>query len=148
GDTRMTIADRPEYLKTLAAFCSDASLETLGPEIVDRARWLIAESIPVIAAGMQTPEMKALVAAHLEASPRGDAWVFGAGSRALPIDAALLNGTAGTWLELDEGNLFAKGHPGIQVVPAAVATAQDLGTKGSDLLVAVALGYEVSSRIH
>ena len=54
----------------------------------------------------------------------------GANRRAPPLDAALLNGTAGTWLELDEGNLFAKGHPGIQVVPAAVALAQDLGSSG------------------
>jgi 2-methylcitrate dehydratase PrpD len=64
------------------------------------------------------------------------------------LDAALLNGTAGTWLELDEGNLFAKGHPGIQVVPAAVAVAQEDGLPGRELLRAVALGYEVSSRIN
>lgn len=140
--------DRPAYLNELAAFCSDTSLATLGPAVVDRGRWIIADSIPVIAAGMQTSEMKALVAAHLKGSPPGSAWVFGTGRKALPIDAALLNGTAGTWLELDEGNLFAKGHPGIQVVPAAVAAAQELGATGADLLVAVAVGYEVSSRIH
>jgi 2-methylcitrate dehydratase PrpD len=73
--------------------------------------------------------------------------VIGAGRRAGALDAALLNGTAGTWLELDEGNLFAKGHPGIQVVPAAIATAQETGASGADLLAAVALGYEVSARI-
>lgn len=140
--------DRPEYLKKLAAFCSDASLDTLGMEVVDRVRWIIADSIPVIAAGMQMPEMKALVETHLKGATSGAACVFGAGRKALPIDAALLNGTAGTWLELDEGNLFAKGHPGIQVVPAAVAAAQELGATGADLLLAVALGYEVSSRIH
>lgn len=140
--------NRPEYLKELAAFCGDTSLATLGPAVIERTRWIIADSIPVIAAGMQTPEMKALVETHLEASSPGAAWVFGAGRRAPAIDAALLNGTAGTWLELDEGNLFAKGHPGIQVVPAAVAAAQELRTTGADLLVAVALGYEVSSRIH
>jgi len=144
----MSAPDRPEYLKKLAAFCSDTSLGTLSSEVVERARWIITDSVPVIAAGMQTTEMKAFVAAHLKGSPPGKAWVFGAGRKALPIDAALLNGTAGTWLELDEGNLFAKGHPGIQVVPAAVATAQELGAKGADLLVAVALGYEISSRIH
>lgn len=140
--------DRPEYLKTLAAFCADALLEMLGPAVIERARWIIADSIPVIGAGMQMPEMKALVSAHLKGSPSGSASVLGAGRRASPIDAALLNGTAGTWLELDEGNLFAKGHPGIQVVPAAVASAQELGSSGADLLLAVALGYEVASRIH
>ncbi len=140
--------DRPEYLKKLAAFCGEASLDTLGAEVIERVRWIIADSIPVIAAGMQMPEMKALVETHLKEATSGAACVFGAGRKALPIDAALLNGTAGTWLELDEGNLFAKGHPGIQVVPAAVAVAQELGATGADLLLAVALGYEVSSRIH
>ena len=144
----MADRDRPAYLKTLAAFAADASLETLGPDVVDRTKWIIADSIPVIAAGMQMPEMKALVATHLKGTPDGPSWVFGAGRRVPPLDAALLNGTAGTWLELDEGNLFAKGHPGIQVVPAAVAAAQELGAKGADLLLAVALGYEISSRIH
>ncbi|MDB5811609.1 MAG: hypothetical protein JWN94_3731, partial [Betaproteobacteria bacterium] len=77
----------------------------------------------------------------------GKAWVIGAGSRTNVLDAAVLNGTAGSWLELDEGNLFAKGHPGIQVVPAAVALAQVGGASGADLVRAVALGYEISARI-
>ena len=120
----------------------------LGADVVDRVRWIIADCIPVIAVGMQTLEMKTLVAKHLAGAASGPACVIGAGKRAAPMDAALLNGTAGTWLELDEGNLFAKGHPGIQVVPAAIAAAQELGASGSELIVAVALGYELSSRIH
>jgi len=88
-----------------------------------------------------------LVAKHLAHAGAGNCWVVGAGKRAGALDAALLNGTAGTWLELDEGNLFAKGHPGIQVVPAAIALAQELGVSGTDLLLAVTLGYELSSRI-
>src|SRR5687767_15332128 len=96
---------------------------------------------------MQQPEMRAFVDRHLAHAASGDAWVIGTGWRTNALDAALLNGTAGTWLELDEGNLFAKGHPGIQVVPAAVAAAQEMGASGADLLLAVTLGYEVSARI-
>ena len=110
-------------------------------------RWVLADCLPVIAAGMQVDEMKALVAAHLDTAASGGAWVIGTGRRAAALDAALLNGTAGTWLELDEGNLFAKGHPGIQVVPAAVAVAQESAVSGAELLLAVSLGYEVCSRI-
>ena len=138
----------PHYLTTLSEFAANTTLKDLSPAARDRARWVIADSIPVVAAGMQQPEMKALVAKQLARAAAGDSWVLGAGRRALPLDAALLNGTAGTWLELDEGNLFAKGHPGIQVVPAAVALAQDLGSSGADLLLAVALGYELSSRVN
>jgi 2-methylcitrate dehydratase PrpD len=139
---------RPEYLQRLARFAAETSLTDLTAAARDRARWVLADCIPVVAAGMQQPEMRAFVDRHLSrAAAAGDAWVIGTGQRATALDAALLNGTAGTWLELDEGNLFAKGHPGIQVVPAAVALAQEAETSGADLLAAVALGYEVSSRV-
>lgn len=137
----------PRYLTTLAAFAADTTLAGLSAAARERARWIIADCVPVIAAGMQQREMQALVTKHLAEAAPGNAWVIGAGRRAAALDAALLNGTAGTWLELDEGNLFAKGHPGIQVVPAAVALAQESGASGADLLLAVALGYELSSRV-
>lgn len=137
----------PQYLVTLAQFAAGTALSGISAEARERARWVIADSIPVIAAGMQQPEMKAFAARHLAEAAPGPAWVIGAGKRAGALDAALLNGTAGTWLELDEGNLFAKGHPGIQVVPAALALAQVHGYAGAELLRAVALGYEISARI-
>lgn len=137
----------PPYLDTLSHFLCSTTLDGLTAEAMERARWIIADCIPVIAAGMQQPEMKAFVAKHLASAASGNAWVIGAGRRTAAIDAALLNGTAGTWLELDEGNLFAKGHPGIQVVPAAIALAQETRISGADLLLAVALGYEVSARV-
>jgi 2-methylcitrate dehydratase PrpD len=142
-DTRQ----RPPYLTTLARFAAHTRLSDLSEEARERARWILADCVPVIAAGMQQPEMRALVQRHCEHAAAGRAWVIGAGRRTATFDAALLNGTAGTWLELDEGNLFAKGHPGIQVVPAAIAFAQEIGCPGEDLLAAVAIGYEVSSRI-
>lgn len=138
----------PEYLKTLAGFAAGATLADLSPAARDRARWIIADCIPVVAAGMQQPEMKKFVERHLARAAHGNSWVIGSTRRAAPLDAALLNGTAGTWLELDEGNLFAGGHPGIQVVPAALALAHDIGARGDDLLLSVALGYEISSRIN
>ncbi len=137
----------PQYLTTLAAFAANTPLNAISAAARERARWIIADCIPVIAAGMQQPEMQKYVAGHLASAAPGEAWVIGAGKRARAMDAALLNGTAGTWLELDEGNLFAKGHPGIQVVPAAVALSQELGCGGAEVLRAVALGYELSARI-
>ena len=137
----------PSYLETASRFLCATRLSDLSQQAKERARWVIADCIPVIAAGMQQPEMKMFVARHLTGAAPGNAWVIGAARRAGALDAALLNGTAGTWLELDEGNLFAKGHPGIQVVPAAVALAQESGASGAELLTAVALGYEVSARV-
>jgi len=141
------VRERPAYLRELAAFAAQTPLGDLTPAARERARWVLADCVPVIAAGMQEREMHAFVERHLREAATGRAWVIGAKRRAAALDAALLNGTAGTWLELDEGNLFAKGHPGIQVVPAALALAQEIGASGADLLGAVALGYEVSARV-
>lgn len=143
----MSDRSTPSYLTTLAQFATGTQLNDISVAARERARWVIADSIPVIAAGMQQPEMQAFVTRQLAGAAPGTAWVIGAGKRTGALDAALLNGTAGTWLELDEGNLYAKGHPGIQVVPAAIATAQEHGNSGAELLRAVALGYEVSARI-
>jgi 2-methylcitrate dehydratase PrpD len=143
----MSSRNPPRYLEQISRFLCSTTLNDLPAEAKDRAGWVIADCLPVIAAGMRQPEMKAFVGKHLESASSGSAWVIGTGRRAAAIDAALLNGTAGTWLELDEGNLFAKGHPGIQVVPAAVALAQEGRVSGADLLLAVALGYEVSARV-
>jgi 2-methylcitrate dehydratase PrpD len=132
------------YLRELAAFACHTRLADLPGQVLERTRWLVADSLPVIAAGMQQPEMQALLKHH---SSKGKSSVLGTGKRAGCLDAALLNGTAGTWLELNEGNLIAKGHPGIQVLPAALALAQESGASGEALLAAIAVGYEVSSRI-
>jgi len=132
------------YLQELAAFACRTRLADLPAKVLERTRWVVADSLPVIGAGMQQPEMQALLKRGFRS---GKAWVVGTRQRADCLDAALLNGTAGTWLELNEGNLIAKGHPGIQVLPAALALAQESGASGEALLMAVAVGYEVSSRI-
>jgi 2-methylcitrate dehydratase PrpD len=48
---------------------------------------------------------------------------------------------------LDEGNQFARGHPGIHVVPAVLAVAEEMNLSGRDLLTALVLGYEIGARI-
>ncbi|MFM8992105.1 MAG: MmgE/PrpD family protein, partial [Alphaproteobacteria bacterium] len=78
----------------------------------------------------------------------------GAGSAAIAtphrlpgLSAAFLNGVAGTALELDEGNRFARGHPCIHVLPAAIVAAERAGASGRDFLLALCLGYELGARI-
>gem|GEM_PF-6698125 len=52
--------------------------------------------------------------------------------RADPAAAALFNAAAIVALELDETNLFAKGHLGAQVWPAVLTAAEDGGLSGAD----------------
>jgi 2-methylcitrate dehydratase PrpD len=63
------------------------------------------------------------------------------------INAALLNGAAGSTREFEEGNSKALGHPAIQLIPAALAHAESIGESGKKFLEGVILGYEVAGRI-
>ena len=73
---------RPAYLHRLAEFASTTKLSEISAPARDRARWVLADCIPVIAAGMQQAEMKTFVERHLAQAASGTAWVIGAGRRA------------------------------------------------------------------
>ena len=136
-----------DYLDALSRFACATRLDDVPLAVRERCKVIVADLLAVIAAGMQEPEMKALVAQHVPRVASGRAAVIGSGKRCNPLDAALVNATAGVWLELDEGNFNTNGHPGVHVIPAALAHAQEHGVSGADFLTAVMLGYEVCGRI-
>ena len=129
----------------LATFLADFRADALAPATIDQARFVIADTIAAIACGAAEPEVQAITGRI--GGPPGPASVIGVGRTAAPAEAALLNGIAGTWLELDEGNRFSRGHPAIHVLPAALAHAEAHSAPGPDLIAAFVLGYEVAARI-
>ncbi len=135
----------PEYLEHLCRFLTETGFDDLPENVVHRAKEVIADTLGVIGAGSQEEEVKSLTRQMAEAP--GSATLVGDGRTVLPMNAALINGTAGTFLELDEGNQFCRGHAAIHVVPAALAAAEENRLSGKDLILAVVLGYEVGARI-
>jgi 2-methylcitrate dehydratase PrpD len=111
-----------------------------------RAALILADSIGAMVGGAAEAEVRALVD-RMAASSRGPAPVIGRGLHIAAPVAAFLNGTAGTTLEMDEGNQFCKGHPGMHVIPAVLAAAAGRPTGGGELLDAIALGYEAAARV-
>ncbi len=140
-------ARRADYLDEIAKFACETKFSDIPPHVIEHAKLILADTIPVIGAGMRQKEMQSLTARQLPKVAAGKAWVIGTGKRVNPLDAAMLNAIAGVWLELDEGHFYTNGHPGIHVIPAALAHAQENGLSGRDLLLAIVLGYEICGRI-
>jgi len=139
---------QPAWLRQWGSFAGRIEFSDLPEPVVARTKLVILDCIGAIAAGMQEPEMRSLVVRIGERETiEGQVPVIGAGCRMSALLASLLNGTAGTMLELDEGNQYARGHPGIHVVPAALAASERLAASGPDLILAIALGYEIGSRV-
>ncbi|MHB2169797.1 MmgE/PrpD family protein [Alsobacter sp. R-9] len=137
------------WLDRWSSFAAGLRFADLPASVVERTKQVLFDSIGAIAAGAREPEMISLTRRLAELGGTGGfaAPVIGGGCRLPAGTAAFLNGTAGTMLEIDEGNQFARGHPGIHVVPAALVAAERWGRSGADLITAVALGYEVGARV-
>lgn len=134
------------WLDTLAEFLVGFRFDSLKPATVEQTSYVILDTMGAIAGGAAEPEMRALTA-KLAVSPVGDASVIGTNKKAVSAAAAFLNGTAGTFLEMDEGNRFAKGHPAIHALPAVWALAEIKGLSGKAVMEALVVGYEVGARI-
>lgn len=133
-------------LAALARFVAKGSEDALPVDVRDRAALVLADTVGAILGGSREPEIGRLHAGAERAA--GPATVLAAGfPRVEPWWAIVANGLAGTMLELDEGNRFARGHPAIHVLPAALAEAERLGQSGARLLSALVIGYDVAARL-
>ncbi len=131
-------------VEQLSRFAAELDYPSLPSEVRDQTGWILADTIAAIVGGSAEPEMLALAG---RLGNIGDSTVLGHGRCASADVAALLNGTAGTFLEMDEGNRFSRGHPAIHVLPAALALAEQRGADANSFLSALVVGYEVGSRI-
>jgi 2-methylcitrate dehydratase PrpD len=133
-------------LAALGRFAAGAIGEVIPSPVHDRAGLILADTVGVVLAGTGEPEIRRLHA-DAERAP-GPATILGAGFRRVETWWGIVaNGLAGTMLELDEGNRYARGHPGIHVIPAALAEAERLDRPGAALLTAIVVGYDVAARL-
>jgi len=84
--------------------------------------------------------------AAADRAPNGASGI-GIRDRVPTATAALLNGTAAHALELDDVTRASSLHPGVVVIPAALAVAEARGSSGREFLEAVIAGYEVVIRV-
>ena len=136
---------KPFALTELAASCNAVSM---APESIQAAvRRTILDTIGVAAAGAATAGGRASRKAAPEIWGPGSSTIWFATTRLTPAGAAFVNATFAAALDLDDGHRQASGHPAAAIVPAVLATAEQLGSSASRSLTAIALGYEVAVRI-
>ncbi len=132
-------------LHQLSEFVAATTFASLPRKIVDRAHEVIRDTVGVIVGGMAEPEVSALAGYAARTAP-GPAGLFGYGGQTAAGWAALVHGTAGTSLEMDEGHAFARGHAAIHAAAPAMALAQANGAGGAEAVTAFVVGYEVAAR--
>src|SRR5580698_8559200 len=98
-------------------------------------------------AGAQTPFGHSTRAAAIALSPPGPCRVLGTGDRLAVTAAAFANGAFSQALEFDDTHNESIVHMSSPAVAAALALSEIGPTSGRELIVAVALGNEISCRV-
>ncbi len=130
----------------LSAFAAQLRYADLPEDVRALVKLLLLDALGCALAGATTPEGERLRrAAHALGGGSGDSAIWGTAQRApLPL-AVMANSVATHCREMDDFSLAY--HAGSVVIPAALGTAAMVGASGSQLLAAIAAGYETSFRI-
>ena len=136
-----------DYLDQFAEFVATTRAADLPIATIAAARDVVLDTVGAIAAGSRLPENANLARLVATMGGPGKTTAIGHSQRVPAPWAALVNGTAGVALEMDEGSRLGGGHPSIHVTPSALAVAEEMGSNGADTLAAVVAAYEVTSRI-
>jgi 2-methylcitrate dehydratase PrpD len=133
--------------QVLAEFCVGLRWDELEDEVKIRTRELLLDLIGVALAGSRQPSSPPAIETALELGGSGKATVIGSPHTTSPVWAALANGTSAHAVELDDVTTESSLHPGVAVIPPALALAEALGASPAKLLEAIVAGYEVTMRV-
>jgi 2-methylcitrate dehydratase PrpD len=143
-------ADRGTVATTrqLASFLASVRFEQLPRPVVERTKELFLDWVAAALAGRGARPVRILERFADAMGPNnGPSELLVSRRRTSPLFAALVNGAASHVVEQDDLHNGAVFHPGTVVFPAVLATAQQTGASGRDLVAAAVVGYEAGVRI-
>src|SRR5579884_1022322 len=134
--------------RELAAFVAGLRYQDLPPAVVDRAKGVTLQALSsaLVAHDMPAARQALAIMGDEEAGGGGAATALCSGARFTKAGAAYVNAetifAGGKW---DTFRMLT--HPGIAILPAALAAAEAAGASGRTFLTGLAAGYEVMERM-
>ena len=147
AEERSGAAAVADGIMVLSRWAAEVDLSSLPEAVWRRAALVVADNLAAVVAARDEPELRPLHEQLLSTGAVAEATVFRGGrSRTDRYSAAVANGAAADWCELDEGYRKAPCHGGLCVLPALWAEAEAEGRTVREMLRALAIGYEVVTR--
>lgn len=131
----------------LAEYCVGLRWSEVSAAARARTKELLLDFFGVTARGSAVESSRMAARFVRETQAGGSATTIGAGYRTGAAWAALVNGTAGHAIEMDDVTTASSLHPGVAVIPAALALAEEHSTPPTRFLTAIVAGYEVTMRV-
>jgi 2-methylcitrate dehydratase PrpD len=140
-------ADVSPVMVALSDYMAAAKDRPLPPPILEHAVHHVLDTVAAMISGAELPPGRAALALARAEAGRPVATVVASNVVTSATDAALVNGVLAHSDETDDSHGPSQSHPGASIVPAALAMGEALGISGRHYLRAVALGYDVGTRL-
>jgi 2-methylcitrate dehydratase PrpD len=131
----------------LSSYMSDARGRTLPDAVAEKTKHHVLDTLAAMVSGAELPPGRAAIKFARAYGGAPVAGVVGSDVVCGPIEAALANGVLAHADETDDSHGPSRSHPGCAAVPAALAMGEQYGIDGVHLVRAIALGYDVGTRV-
>lgn len=132
----------------LASMAYDVSLEKFDSTNIHIIKRFILDHLGCAYAGVLVDSSQTITRSMMRfAGENAPCTVIGQSHKNSPTFTALINGTLAHAVEMDDDHREGTLHPGVAVIPAALAVAEWYGKSGKEFIEAVIAGYEVMIRI-
>ena len=132
-------------IQQVARYAVEARFEDLPGEVVHESKRLLLDSLGCALGGLTVEKGKIAVEMARRLGSSREATIVGTGDRVSSFGAAFANGELINAMDFDAG-VFPPGHTPPYLIPAPLALAEGVTASGKDLILAVALAHEISTR--
>ena len=136
---------------SLTEKCADYILSTkyenIPEDVIDMAKRCIIDLFGCVIGASKTPEAEIILSLIREEGAKQKSSILGVWDKTSVLNAVLANGYIGHIFEMDDMYTGASMHPGLPVIPVAVALSEYLNKNGKELLEAIVIGYEIVMRV-
>jgi 2-methylcitrate dehydratase PrpD len=133
--------------QAVAEYLSAATSQPLPDDVVTKTCYHLLDTVAAMLSGAVLEPGRLGIAYVRSQGGTEEAQVLGADLRTNATLAALANGISAHADETDDSHAPSFSHPGCAVVPAALAVAERHGRSGTELVRAVAAGYDIGCRV-
>lgn len=135
-----------DYTRTLARFAVEARTGDLSPDAAAATKRVALDTLGCAVGGRGVASSEILTRVRTASGGAAEATVLVGGERLPLASAAFLNAHYANALDAEE-TIRHSGHLAACAVPPALSAAETLGSSGSELLGALAVGFDVAARI-
>lgn len=131
----------------MAQFTDALQFEDLPPEVIDKAKLLVLDTVGVCIGSTQIDFGKSALDMIGGWGGTPEATLIGRRTKVAVHNAALCNGILGHGQDYDDTHAESVVHPSAALVPVALAAAEHAGSTGREMLTALVAGLEATIRL-